>query len=145
MNPCKRNTLLAAALMAGAALATPALAQERMAMTELTPHRYNDVRVINGGVTLDEAAAVKRMASQYPLRVVISGRGGSYYIAQTMTVLQGGRVVAEIPDAGPWLLMDLPPGRYTLQGQFDGLTMRRDVTVTGSGTTVSWVVPPSLN
>lgn len=145
MNPCNRNSLLAAVLTVGTALATPALAQDRLAMVDLTPHRYNDVQVISGGVTLDEAAAVKRMAPQYPLRVVISGRGGDYYIAQTMTVRHNGRVVAEIPDAGPWLLMDLPPGRYTLEGQFEGLTMRRDVTVTGSGTTVSWVVPPSLN
>lgn len=132
------------AWLLAAALSAPALAQDGAA-PDLQPQVYNNIKVVSGGVTLDEAAAVKRMASQYPLRVVLSGRGGDYYIAQTMTVTQRGRVLAEIADAGPWLLIDLPPGRYTLQGRFEGLSMSRDVTVTGAGTTVSWVLPPSVN
>lgn len=131
-------------LILTAACSLPARADDA-ASIDLTPQRYNSVTVVSGGVTSDEAVAVKRLSTRYPLRIVISGRGGDYYIADSMTVLSRGHVVAEIPDAGPWLLMDLPPGRYTLQGRFSGLTMSRDVTVSGAGTTVNWVVPPSLN
>jgi hypothetical protein len=144
MNRNTLHTRILPALLLTAGLVAPALAQND-AWPSLQPHDYNRIKVVSGGVTLDEAAAVKRMSRQYPLRVVLSGRGGDYYIAQTMTVTQGGRVLAEIPDAGPWLLIDLPPGRYTLQGRFEGLSMSRDVTVTGAGTTVNWVLPPSVN
>lgn len=138
------RTLLASTLLLTVGFAAPTLAQNDP-LSDLQPQAYNHIKVVSGGVTLDEAAAVKRMAPSYPLRVVLSGRGGDYYIAQTMTVSQGGRVLAEIADAGPWLLIDLPPGRYTLRGRFEGLAMSRDVTVTGAGTTVNWVLPPSVN
>lgn len=137
-----KHTMALAFLAAACSLQARA---DDAAMIDLTPQRYNSVTVVSGGVTSDEADAVKRLSTRYPLRVVISGRGGDYYIADSMTVLSRGQVVAEILDAGPWLLMDLPPGRYTLQGRFSGLTMSRDVTVSGAGTTVHWVLPPSLN
>ena len=111
----------------------------------LQPKTYNQVSVVNGGVSLDEAAAVKRMANQYSLRVVISGRGGAYYVADKLSVMRQGEVVAQIPDAGPRVLMDLPPGQYQLRGEFNGTQLRRDVTVGSSGTTLNWVVPPSLD
>ena len=143
MRRTPRKTMLCVLALAGAG-STPARATDE-AFHELAPQRFDRVTVISGGVTLDEAAAVKRLAARYPLRVVLSGRGGDYYIADHLSVLQRGQLVAELTDAGPWLLMDLPPGRYTLLGRFSGLTMSRDVTVSGAGTTLHWVVPPTLN
>ena len=84
------------------------------------PQSYSGIQVINGGVDLDQADAIKRMQSRYNLRVEISGHGGNYYVADKLKLMQGGDVVAEIPHAGPWLLMDVPPGRYTLLGDFGG-------------------------
>lgn len=134
-----------AAVALGATLAAP-LAMAAEPAVELRPQTYNQIAVINGGVSLDEAAMVKQMASRYPLRVVMSGRGGDYYVADRMSISRDGRVVAQIPDAGPWLLLDVPPGRYTLTGIFNGVEMQRQVTVAqGSGTTVHWVVPNRLN
>lgn len=109
------------------------------------PQVYGSVTVVKGGVTVEEADAVKRMAAAYPLRVVISARGGSYHIPDQLTVWRHGERVAEIPDAGPWLLMDLPAGRYTLQGNFGGTLLQRDVTVSRSPQTVHWVVPAGLS
>jgi hypothetical protein len=109
------------------------------------PHKYGNVDVINGGVDLDQAAAIKRMAPQYKLRVEISGRGGDYYVADRLQLMQRGQVIAQVPDAGPWLLFDVPAGQYTLVGDFAGQQLKRDVTVTGSGTTVHWVLPSTLN
>src|SRR5262245_3279305 len=113
------------------------------------PQTYGKVAVINGGVDADQAAAIKRMApqSQYKLRVELSGRSGEYQVADQLRLLreQGGDVIAEIPDAGPWLLLDVPPGQYTLQGQFGEQRVQRDVTVAGSGTTVHWVLPATVS
>jgi hypothetical protein len=109
------------------------------------PQSYGGVSVINGGVDLDQAEAIKRIQSRYPLRVEISGRAGDYYVADRLKLLQGSDVVAEIPDAGPWLLMDVPPGRYTLVGDFGNTEVRRDVTVSNHGAKVSMVVPSKVN
>jgi hypothetical protein len=41
--------------------------------------------------------------------------------------------------------MDLPPGRYTLVGNFGGTEVKRNVVVAEKGTKVSWVVPSSID
>jgi len=109
-----------------------------------SPQEYGSVEVVNGGVDSDQATAIKRMAPQYKLRVELSGRGGEYEVADSLKVTQRGETIAEIPDAGPWLLLDVPPGRYTLQGQFGEQRVQRDVTVADSGTTVHWVLPKAV-
>jgi hypothetical protein len=101
--------------------------------------------VINGGADLDQAAAIKRIAPQYKLRVEMSGRGGQYYVADRLQLMQRGQVIADVPDAGPWLLFDVPAGEYTLLGDFADKQVKRGVTVAASGTTVHWVLPSGLN
>lgn len=108
--------------------------------------RIGALTVLNGGVDLDEAERLKQAAAQYPLRVVFSVRSGDYAVADTFTVLRDGAVVAELPDAGPWLLIDLPPGRYTLQARFEGLQTERALTVhKGMSRTLHWTAPPSVD
>ena len=100
------------------------------------------VTVISGGVDLDEAERMKQAANRYPLRVVFSVPGGNYAVPQEFTLMQGTQVMVKIPAAGPWLLIDLPPGAYTLQARVDDRVFVRPVTVSsGRGNTVHWVVP----
>lgn len=114
-----------------------------VAQTEpmIQPQSYGDITVVNAGASAEEVDALKRISSQYPLRVVLSNPSGEYVVARTMTVKSDGRTVAEISDAGPWLLMDLPAGRYTLEGDFEGQTFSKSVTVSGHGQTTHWVMP----
>ena len=142
-----RQNLLASVGLCATVATAPVWAQgEFETSVPPRPQSYAGVQVINGGVDLDQADAIKRIQSRYPLRVEISGRGGAYYVADRLKLLQGGDVVAEIPDAGPWLLMDVPPGRYTLVGDFGNTEVRRDVTVpTHNGTKVSMVVPSKVD
>jgi hypothetical protein len=109
------------------------------------PQSYDGIQVINGGADLDQAEAIERLQSRYPLAIEISGRGGDYYVADRVMVLQRDELMTEIPNAGPWLLMDVPPGRYTLVGLFGNTELRRDVLVpTGKSTKLSWVVPSKI-
>ena len=134
-----RLSLACAGLLAALASA-PAVSQDFLP----EPMRYDGLTVINGGVG-EEADAIKRVAGDYRVRIEISGRGGAYYVADSLTITQGDNVVATIPDAGPWLLMDLPAGQYTLRGNFDGTPVTRNISVPARGTTVHWVVPSFLN
>jgi hypothetical protein len=97
---------------------------------------------INGGADLDEAAAIKQLAPQYPLRVLMADRSGSYDVATLMVVRQQDQVVAEIDNAGPWVLMKVPPGRYTVETSFEnGRTQQRQVNVGPSGATLHVLAP----
>ena len=110
-----------------------------------TPRVIDGVSVVSGGVGSGEARAMARLAEQYPLSVRISGRGGEFHVADRLTVTQGQTVVTELHDAGPWVLMDLRPGRYTFHGEFDGVPVQRDVIVGVNGTAVQWVLPSTLH
>jgi hypothetical protein len=101
------------------------------------------VTVISGGVDLDEAQRMKQAAGKYPLRVVFSVPGGNYAVPEEFTLLQGGTAMVKIPSAGPWLLIDLPPGTYRLQARVEDRVLERSVTVTRKSNTVYWVVPDS--
>ena len=141
-----RNKPWAALGLCAAVGAAPAWAQyESVMATPPAPQRYAGVEVINGGVDLDVANAIKRIQSRYNLALEISGRGGDYYVADNLQVMQGGDVVTEIPQAGPWVLMDVPPGHYTLVGNFGGTEVKRNVVVAKNGTKVSWVVPSNID
>ena len=141
-----RNKLWTALGLCAACGAAPALAQtESLMATPPAPQSYSGIEVVNGGDDLDVADAIKRIQSRYKLALQISGRGGDYYVADNLKVMQGGDVVTEIPHAGPWVLMDVPPGRYTLVGNFGGTEVKRNVVVAKNGTKVSWVVPSSID
>ena len=101
------------------------------------------VTVISGGVDLDEAQRMKQAAGRYPLRVVFSVPGGNYAVPEEFTLLQSGNAMVKIASAGPWLLIDIPPGAYTLQVRVDDRVLERPVTVNRRGNTVYWVVPDS--
>jgi hypothetical protein len=99
------------------------------------------VTVISGGVDLDEAERLKQASGRYPLRVVFSVPGGNYAVPEQFSLLQGGTTMVTIPSAGPWLLIDLPPGTYTMQARVDARVIERSVNVTRKGNTVYWQVP----
>jgi hypothetical protein len=99
------------------------------------------VTVISGGVDLDEAERMKQAAGRYPLRVVFSVPGGNYAVPQEFTLMQGTQTMLKIQSAGPWLLIDLPPGAYTMQARVEDRVLDRAVTVNRRGNTVHWVVP----
>jgi hypothetical protein len=99
------------------------------------------VTIISGGVDLDEAERMKQAAGRYPLRVVFSVAGGNYAVPDEFTVMQGNKAMVKIAAAGPWLLIDMPPGKYTLQARVDDRVFKRAVTVSARGNTVHWTVP----
>ncbi|MBI3367536.1 MAG: hypothetical protein HY021_03510 [Burkholderiales bacterium] len=104
---------------------------------------YDQVVAMNGGANVDESEAMKRMYSRYSLRVMLTEPNGQYNVADKLVVMRNGATVGTIPDAGPFVLMTLAPGRYTLEASFQGRTQRKEVNVGRSGTTLQWVTPVS--
>ena len=120
---------LAAALLA----AGPALAEFQS--------RYADVPYATGGVTSDEADAMRAQARDYSLEVTMAAPSrfpgyNAFVAGADVRVLDAnGDVVLNAADTGPILLADLPPGRYTLEAADDGFVQTRHIHVGPRGRT----------
>jgi hypothetical protein len=134
--------------LAGAfvAVAAPVLAPELMtAPVEgdgRAPHSkvtvLNGISFLNGGANIDDAQYLKSRGAEFPLQFVFSGRGGEYGVADKLSIRSGEREVLTVPDAGPYLMLKLPAGRYNVEATFKGVVEKRTVVVGSGATLVSW-------
>ena len=100
------------------------------------------VTYLNGGASLGEVAYMKSRSGEFTLQILFSGRGGEYGVADKVSVRSAGRELLSVPDAGPYLMLQLPPGRYTVEASFKGATEQRAVTVGKSGVSkLNWNTP----
>lgn len=99
---------------------------------------FGDVAVLNGGGSADDVTYVKSRAGEFSLQILFSGPGGQYGVADKVTVRKGGRDVVSVADAGPYLMLKVPPGRYTVEAEFDGAVEQRSVTVGSGLTRMNW-------
>ncbi len=111
-----------------AVTATPALRVQESA----------GVQYLNGGAGDEERNAMRALRSEFPLQIVFSTRSGAYSVAQQVRLLNGDRQVVAVNNAGPWLMVKVPPGRYTVEAEFAGGTQRRTVQVHSAPKTVHW-------
>ncbi|MEO8056910.1 MAG: hypothetical protein ABI671_01200 [Burkholderiales bacterium] len=98
----------------------------------------NGVSYMNGGAGLENAAYIKSRGSEFPLHILFSGRGGEYGVAQSVTVRNGDREVLTLPNVGPYFMLQVPPGRYSIDATFKGAVEQRSVTVGTGISTVNW-------
>lgn len=79
------------------------------------------IRHISGGIGVDERRDLQEQQGQYNfwLRTAIQ-RSGAYLSAVKVRItdLDSKKVVLEHTLDGPWLLANLPPGRYTLEARY---------------------------
>ena len=128
--------------LVGSAFAQDAASVDRLP----APQSFGALSVVSGGVDLDQAETMRKAQSRYPLRIVYSVRGsGDYTVPDELAVMQGDEVIAQLPSAGPWVLIDLPPGTYKLRSTFEGRTTERTVRVAREGQTVHWVAPQGID
>lgn len=92
--------------------------------------RQGAVEYISGGVGLDESTALKREAHRWPLALRFTGPT-SDYVADVRVRIVGprGAEVLNAESIGPYLLVKLPPGRYTVHASYQDQEQMRTVTV----------------
>ena len=94
-----------------------------------------DVPFVNGGITKDEADAMRQEATRYSLEVTLARRGetpgrNEFVADARLRVTDGsGRVVLERNDTGPIFLASLPDGTYTVEASYNGLSKSQRVQV----------------
>lgn len=127
----RHGKALPATVMAGLAAA---FLSAGPAFAELQASR-TDVPYATGGVTSDEADALRAQARDYSLEVTMAAPGevpgyNDFVAGTRVRVLDAkGNLVLDVQDAGPILLADLPPGNYTLEAVDNGSVQTRHVRV----------------
>jgi len=99
------------------------------------------VEYINGGAGTEARDAIAAVQSRFPLRIVLSGKGGEYLVADSLSVRDGTREVLTVRNAGPLVMMNLPPGRYTVEASYLGKTHSTTVELGREPRTLNWSWP----
>lgn len=89
------------------------------------------LKYLNGGIGSDEAAAMKKAASDYPLELVfiIKTPTSEQYVADvhvSVTDAKGARILDTF-DAGPFLLLKLPSGAYGIEANINDVIKKQTV------------------
>ena len=85
------------------------------ATVERTPE---GVAYVEGGIGLDESQAMETESRGFSLRLRTAARGSGAYLADVDLTIRDaqGHEVFHRQLGAPWLLIDLPPGRYEIVG-----------------------------
>lgn len=85
----------------------------------------------NGGVTVDELRVLAAERQQYDLWVTTAAKGSGAFLSDVQVKITDARksVVLETVMEGPWLLVDLAPGKYTIEATFDGKAQKHTTSI----------------
>jgi hypothetical protein len=146
------------ALIAASALTlTPAVAQEERRSPEAAAaaagvelpdqdHRYQlggvpgtteqDRPYLTGGVSIEEAYSMEAVRDNYRLWLVTADETTGAWLAGARATIRdsGGNEVLQTTLEGPYLLVDLQPGRYTIETEFNGQRKSDSVQIGRQGT-----------
>jgi hypothetical protein len=130
MNRAGRIWVATAAVVA-VAFATPAFSADTSGLpAEVT---QGSLRYVSGGVGEQSAAAFKQAAATYPLELLFAQKSApnDVYLASVKVTVRdrAGKVVLEAVSEGPYLLATMPPGKYQIDADHDGVSKRQAVEI----------------
>ncbi len=80
----------------------------------MVEHTKNGIRFMTGGVGLGEREELKAVAGQYSCRIEMA-HAGKYVCGADLRILDAaGKELLKSEGCGPWFLVDLTPGKYTV-------------------------------
>src|ERR1700754_1457909 len=97
--------------------------------------QQGDVSYTSGGVGLDESHALRAAEHSWPLSLRFTGPG-SDYLADVRVKISDAHSgdVLDTTSRGPYMLVKLRPGRYTVQASYKDDAQTKTVTVPAKGT-----------
>lgn len=100
--------------------------------------QQGDVSFVSGGVGLDESKALRQAQSQWPLSLRFTGPGSEFLADVKVRVVDGhDSEVLNATSRGPYMLVRLHPGHYTVHARYKDQEQSKPVTVPATGTAKS--------
>ena len=85
------------------------------------PQTQNAVTYLNGGAGDEEIGYIKQSMKDYDLALSFSRSGGEYVASVAVIVKDAhGATVIDLPSVGPYLLVKLPAGKYSVVANYHG-------------------------
>jgi hypothetical protein len=89
---------------------------------------------ISGGVGLEGRDELRAKEGDYSLKITTAARSGAYLAGVRVIVeAAGGTRLLNTEMEGPLLLVQLPPGSYTIKATFEGDTLTRTMVIPPRG------------
>ncbi|WP_175733624.1 carboxypeptidase-like regulatory domain-containing protein [Burkholderia ambifaria] len=125
----------AAALAAGLVGPAPgAYAQSEASDGLPAASQQGDVSYVSGGIGKDQSTAFERSEAAWPLALRFTGQGGEFLADVHVRIVDAkGTEVLKTDARGPYMLVKVPPGRYTVHASYQGSDESRAVTVGAKG------------
>jgi len=91
---------------------------------------------VTGGITDDERFALSANSEPHGLKVVTVSRERGEYLADARVVIAdaNGRQMLDTRLDGPFLQVELDPGRYTVDVEFERKSMKKEIAVARDAT-----------
>lgn len=107
------------------------------ATSTLPPIQHaGDIAYLSGGIGSDQSSAIKGVMHNYPLVLEFVGRTnfGNDYLADVPVQISDthGRNLLNVQTGGPFLLMSLPHGQYTVTAMYNGMVKHRTIDITAA-------------
>jgi hypothetical protein len=96
--------------------------------------QQGDVAYVSGGVGSDESKALQHAESHWPLALRFTGPGSDFLADVHVQIVDAhGADVLHADSRGPYMLVKLRPGRYTVHARYETTEQQKSVTVPASG------------
>jgi hypothetical protein len=134
--PCVIVTMLTSAMTPAAYAQDASAAASQAANPSLPPlQTQGQTEFLTGGIGSDESEAIRKEGRSWPLMLEFaqgdaSGAAGrAEYISDVKIVIKdkSGNVVLDAKAEGPFMLVKLAPGRYSLDATYAPTTLHRDL------------------
>ena len=113
-----------------------------LAMVSLPVHAQDELIIVepalatmylNGGVGESSEQYMRKIAKDWPLRMIFSERKDNEFVADIKLLIVDAHGVPylQLSDAGPMTYAMLPAGKYRVTAQFRGRSETREVTLDG--------------
>lgn len=127
-----KASLIAVTIAAsGLAFAVNAVAAPLSALP--ATQKQGEISYLSGGIGLTEANAIKHVAKRYPLELefVLKAKPKDEYLADVKVNIKDahGKVVLDTTADGPFLLAQMPAGKYTISADRDGKVEHRRIEI----------------
>lgn len=88
---------------------------------------------VNGGIGEEQQTMMHSVAKEFPLHIIFSEGADGAFIAEVPVTIadKHGKVVFELPDAGPMLYVRLPKGKYVVKAVFNEVAQSSEVMLDG--------------
>jgi hypothetical protein len=125
-----RNTSrsLPVAVLCCAVFSIPALAAEEPIRSA------NGISYVSGGVGDGSIERLRAISGKFNLKLVFALNSGNYLSGVEVSIMDstGGKTLLAVTTDGPWLLVNLPKGRYRLVATVGDTPIKRDLVIGGA-------------